>query len=156
MSLFNALAIILHLVAINIWVGGMFFIIVVLGQVVATLAVPDQHVFWQKLLQRFFAWVWVAVVILLGTGSGMIAYRFHGLEQAPLYVLMMVGLALLMVMVFLVIYFVFYPRFKQAMQHQDSDGSRQQLKIIRWLGIVNMVLGLCVVVAIGGGPYWFY
>jgi len=154
--MFNALAIILHLVAINIWVGGMFFIIVVLGRVVSTLDVPEQHRFWQKLLRRFFAWVWAAVMVLLGTGSAMILYRFNGLGQAPLYVLVMAGLGLLMVTVFLAIYFVFYQRFKQAMQQQDSESSRQQLKIIRWLGIVNMILGLCVVVAIGGGPYWFY
>ena len=156
MTMFNPLAIILHLVAINIWVGGMFFIIIVLGQVVATLDVPEQHVFWQKLLKRFFAWVWIAVVVLLGTGAGMIVYRFNGLTHAPLYVLMMMGLGLLMATLFFVIYFVFYQRFKQAMQRQDSESGRQQLRMIRWLGTVNMILGICVVVVIGGGPYWFY
>lgn len=31
--------------------------------------------------------------------------------------------------------------------------ARDQLRVLRKLGIVNMVLGLCVVVVIGGGPY---
>ena len=50
----NAIAIIVHLVAINVWAGGMFFIIMVLGKVVATLEIPEQYSFWQHVLNRFF------------------------------------------------------------------------------------------------------
>ena len=151
--LFNALAIILHLVAINIWVGGMFFIIIVLGKVVATMEVPEQHAFWKKILQRFFFWIWLAVFALLGSGAGMILYRFGGIYTAPTYVLVMASFGILMATVFILIYFVFYRKFKIFMQLGDVEASRQQLRIIRRLGIVNMVLGLCVVVIIGGGPY---
>jgi uncharacterized membrane protein len=151
--MFNALAIILHLVAINIWVGGMFFIIIVLGKVVATLDIPGQHVFWKHLLQRFFFWVWLAVVALLGSGIAMIVYRFGGILNAPPYILVMASFGLMMAMVYFLIYFVFYQRFQHDMQNGDSESCRRQLKIIRRLGIVNMVLGFCVVVVIGGGPY---
>lgn len=151
--MFNALAVILHLVAINIWVGGMFFIIMVLGRVVATLEIPEQHAFWQKVLRRFFFWVWLAVTALLSTGIGMILYRFGGIGNAPLYVLVMASLGVLMATVFFLIYFVFYKRFLHDMQVSDIESSRHQLRIIRRLGIVNMILGLCVVVTIGGGPY---
>jgi uncharacterized membrane protein len=149
----NAFAIILHLVAINIWVGGMFFIIVVLGKVVSTFDIPNQHAFWQHLLKRFFFWVWLAVFGLLGSGIGMIVYRFGDLISSPLYVLLMATCGILMVLVFFIIYFVNYRRFLLELHAGNIEGSRHQLRIIRRLGIVNMVLGLCVMIVIGGGPF---
>lgn len=153
--MFNALAIILHLLAINIWVGGMFFIIVVLGRVVATFDIPEQHAFWQRLLQRFFIWVWIAVVGLLGTGIGMILYRFGGLVSSPLYVRLMASFGIAMALVYFVIYFVYYRRFQRELRAGHQQMVRQQLRIIRRLGIVNMVLGFCVLVVIGGGSVLF-
>lgn len=149
----NALAIIFHLVAINIWVGGMFFIIVVLGKVVSTLEVPAQQAFWQHTLKRFFYWVWLAVIGLLGTGIGMILYRFGGVENTPWYIIAMASLGISMAVVFMVIYFVFYKKFEREINAGNIEGSRNQLRMIRRLGIVNVVLGFCVVVVIGGSPY---
>jgi uncharacterized membrane protein len=149
----NALAIIFHLVAINIWVGGMFFIIIVLGKVVSTLEVPAQHAFWQHTLKRFFFWVWLAVIGLLGTGTGMILYRFSGVANTPWYIIAMASLGISMVVIFMVIYFVFYKNFEREFNAGNIESSRYQLRIIRRLGIVNMVLGFCIVVVIGGSPY---
>lgn len=149
----NALAIIFHLVAINIWVGGMFFIIIVLGKVVSTLEVPAQQAFWQYTLKRFFFWVWLAVIGLLGTGIGMIIYRFGDLAITPWYTLVMASLGVSMAVIFMVTYFVFYKNFEREFNAGNIEGSRYQLHMIRRLGIINMVLGFCVVVVIGGSPY---
>lgn len=150
----NALAIILHLLAINIWVGGMFFIIMVLGKVSSSLELPAQHDFWQRVLRRFFFWVWLALVSLLGSGIGMIFYRFGGLATTPGYIRLMATFGLLMAAVFLLIYFVFYQHFTRALQRGDQQAAGYQLRVIRWLGIINMLLGLCVVLVIGGGPHF--
>ena len=149
----NALAIIFHLVAINIWVGGMFFIIVVLGKVVSTLEVTAQQEFWQHTLKRFFFWVWLAVIGLLGSGIGMIFYRFGDLAITPWYIIVMACLGISMAVIFMVIYFIFYKNFKREFNAGNIEGSSDQLRMIRRLGIVNMVLGFCVVVVIGGSPY---
>ena len=61
----NAIALILHLVAINVWVGGTFFAIVILGRAIKNMATAQQLLLWQLVLERFFAWAWVAVFILL-------------------------------------------------------------------------------------------
>ena len=151
--MFNAIAIIFHLVAINIWVGGMFFIIMVLGKVVSTLDVPEQQAFWQLILKRFFFWVWLAVIGLLGTGIGMIFYRFGSLAKASWYILVMASLGISMVVIFMLSYFVYYINFQRELNEGNIEASRDQLRIIRRLGIVNMVLGFCVVVVIGGSPY---
>lgn len=150
----NTFAIIFHLIAINIWVGGMFFIIVVLGRVMSSLEIAEQNDLWQKILPRFFFWVWLAAIVLLISGGGMIFYRFGGFSHIPGYILMMAGFGVLMVLVFSIIYFVFYQRFKYEMQNGNMDASRYQLRIIRLLGIVNMALGFCVVIIIGSGPYF--
>ena len=149
----NALAIIFHLVAINIWVGGMFFIIIVLGKVVSTLEEPVQLAFWQHTLKRFFVWVWFAVIGLLGTGIGMILYRFGDLTITPWYILVMASLGISMVCIFMVIYFIFYRKFEREFNAGNIEEGRYQLHMIRRLGIINMVLGFCVVVVIGGSPY---
>lgn len=151
--MFNAVAIIFHLVAINIWVGGMFFIIVVLGKVVSTLELPEQQEFWLRLLKRFFFWVWLALAGLLGTGIGMIFYRFGSPVNTPAYVLIMASLGISMILLFFVIYFIYFRKFQRDLMTGDIESSRYQLRVIRGLGIINMVLGLCVVVVIGGSPY---
>lgn len=148
----NAIAIILHLIAINIWVGGMFFIIMVLGKVVSTLEIPEQHTFWLQLLKRFFIWVWLAVIALIGSGMGLIFYKFGGPASSPIYVLIMASFGIMMASLFFIIYFVFYRNFQRELRAGNLKGVRHQLRIIRRLGIVNMLLGLCVVIVIGGGP----
>jgi len=151
--MFNALAIILHLVAINIWVGGMFFMVIVLGKVMASVHEPEQQALWNKILARFFFWVWLAVITLLSTGIGMIAYRYGSVEGTPAYILIMAGLGLLMALIFFVIFFVFYQHFKQAIQRDDIPATHHALRMIRRLGIANIIIGLCVVAVIGGGRY---
>ena len=149
----NAIAIILHLIAINVWVGGMFFLVMVLGPAINTLERAQQLAVWARILKSFFFWVWLAVLTLLSSGIGMLVYRFYDFMNAPAYVLVMACLGVLMIVVFLLIYFIFYQRFKHAIQNQALERAIDHLRVIRILGFINMLLGLCVVIAIGGGPY---
>ena len=151
--MFNAIAIILHLIAINVWVGGMFFLVMVLGRAISTLEQAQQLTVWATILKSFFLWVWLAVLTLLSTGIGMLVYRFHDFMNAPAYVLVMACLGVLMMLIFLLMYFVFYQKFKHAIQDQAVEKASSNLRVMRILGFVSMTLGLCVVIAIGGGPY---
>lgn len=152
--MFNAITTVLHLLAINVWVGGMFFLIVVLSHAITTLEQPQQLALWAKILKYFFFWVWLAVLTLLSSGISMLVYRFHDFMNAPVYVLVMVCLGVLMILIFLLMYFIVYPKFKRSFQNQAIEMSLDQLRVLRILGFVNMLLGLCVVVVIGGGPYF--
>lgn len=82
----------------------------------------------------------------------MIFYKFGGPASSPVYVLVMASFGIMMAMVFFVIYCVFYRNFQRELRAGNLQAVRHQLRIIRWLGIVNMLLGLCVVIVIGGGP----
>ena len=63
----------IHLLAALVWVGGMFFAYVVLRPVAVEVLEPPQRLrLWEGVFRRFFVWVWVAVAILLGSGSYLI------------------------------------------------------------------------------------
>lgn len=149
----NAIALIFHLVAINVWVGGTFFAIVILGRAIKNIAAAQQLIVWQLVLERFFTWAWVAVFILLTSGTWMVYSIYGGFDTIPVYIMLMGLIALLMISVFIYIYFFPYRQYKLLVQTNDVDSCIQKLAAIRFAGTINMILGLCVVVVIGSGPY---
>ena len=57
----------LHLVAVAVWVGGMFFAYVCLRPVAAAqLDPPLRLALWVGVFSRFFPWVWLATLIGVG------------------------------------------------------------------------------------------
>jgi uncharacterized membrane protein len=149
----NAIALIFHLVAINVWVGGTFFAIVILGRAIKNIAAAQQLIVWKLVLERFFTWAWVAVFILLTSGTWMVYSIYGGFDTIPVYIMLMGLIALLMISVFIYIYFFPYRQYKRLVQTNDVDSCIQKLAAIRFAGTINMILGLCVVVVIGSGPY---
>ena len=149
----NAIALILHLVAINVWVGGTFFAIVILGRAIKNISAAQQLVLWQLVLQRFFNWAWIAVFILLISGTWMVYSIYGGFDTIPVYIMLMGLIALVMISVFIYIYFFPYQQYKLLVKTNDIDSCIQKLAVIRFAGTINMILGLCVVVVIGSGPY---
>ena len=60
-----SIAIGLHILAAVIWIGGMFFAYMVLRPVAASqLEPPARLTLWAACFDRFFVWVWLAVVLL--------------------------------------------------------------------------------------------
>ena len=148
-----AIALTLHLIAINVWVGGMFFIVVVFGRVTASMETAQRLTAWHKALSHFFVLIWIALTTLLLSGSWMISMVYGGLRSAPLYIWMMAIIGLLMMIVFVVTFILPYRRFRLALSAHDYARSKRELDTIRLLGKVNMVLGFCVVAIIGVGPH---
>jgi uncharacterized membrane protein len=148
----DAIALILHLIAINVWVGGTFFAIVILGRAIRKIEATQQLLLWDLVLKRFFTWAWVAVIILFSSGAWMVYSVYGGFSNIPVYIMLMGIFALLMVSVFMFIYFIPYRQYKQLVAMNRINVCLQKLAIIRYAGIVNMILGLCIVVIIGSGP----
>gem|GEM_PF-2980935 len=81
------LAIVIHLMAAIVWVGGMFFAAVVLRPAtVRVLEAPDRLLLWVDVLKTFFLWVGISIVLLLATGYGMVFGGLGGFAGAPAYV----------------------------------------------------------------------
>ncbi len=148
------LAITLHLLAVVVWVGGMFFAYVALRPVAATLLEPrERFTLWSQTFARFFPWVWAAVVLLPVTGYWMVLYVFGGFGSLAPYIHLMQGLGIAMILIFLHVYFAPYQRLRRAVVAGDLPQAGKQLALIRKLIGLNLMLGLAVTAIAGSGRY---
>ncbi len=132
----------LHVLATVVWVGGMFFAHQCLRPVAAAQLEPPQRLaLWNGVFGRFFPWVWLSVILLLVTGHGIIQ-QMGGMAGLPVHIHVMLGLGYVMAAIFLYIYFVPYPRLRQAVAQADWQGGGAALARIRVLVGTNLTLGL--------------
>ncbi|MCU1750483.1 CopD family protein [Pseudomonas sp. 6D_7.1_Bac1] len=143
----------LHVLAALIWVGGMFFAWMVLRPAaMKALEGPARLRLWVEVFQRFFVWVWIAVVILPISGVGLIHLRFSGFETAPRYVQIMMGLYLVMTALFIRIQALKLPQLRNAVLAEDWPTGAATLGTIRRLVGINLLLGLLLVAVASARP----
>ena len=148
-----ALAYSLHVLAALIWVGGMFFAWMILRPAaIAALEGPARLKLWVEVFQRFFVWVWIAVVILPISGVGLLQMRFNGFETAPRYVQIMMGLYIVMVALFIRIQSLQLPELRKAVEAQAwAEGAVVMGRIRRLVGC-NLIVGLVLVTIAAARP----
>jgi len=148
-----ALAISLHILSAVVWIGGMFFAYMALRPATAILLEPPVRLkVWEQVLKRFFPWVWVAIVVLLGTGFWMV-FGFGGMAKVGVYVHLMIGLGIVMMFIFMHVYFGPFRRLQQAVAESNWTEGATKLNQIRILIATNLILGLLVVVIAAAGRY---
>jgi uncharacterized membrane protein len=138
-----------HILSAVIWVGGMFFAHQMVRPSVVPLDAPVRLALWRRIFERFFKWVWAAVILLLVTGMAMEALGVRGL-----YVTIMETLGVIMVLAFAHLFFAPWKRFRRAVDGGDFPAAATQLNQIRRIVEFNLVLGLIVVVVGSTGRYW--
>lgn len=148
-----SLAIILHLLAINVWIGGTFFTVVILPRTTSTMGVQERHILMLNVFQQFFFWVWFALVMLLASGGWMIFDAFGAISQVPAYILIMMSTAVLMMCLFLIIFFGPYHDYMRSIHRENWMECERSLGRVRLLSKINMVMGICIVMTIGVGPH---
>jgi uncharacterized membrane protein len=149
-----ATAVTLHVLGVVIWVGGMFFAYMALRPVAASqLEPPIRLALWVGVFNRFFPWVWGAVILILATGLWMLLAYFGGFKGAALYIHAMFGLGIVMMLLFMHVYFAPYRRLRSAVQLEDWSAGGAQLAQIRKIIGINTVIGLVVIAIASGGRY---
>src|SRR5260370_1451047 len=151
MAATNALAtvaLILHALSAVVWVGGMFFAHQALRPAAAALEPGPRLILWSRVLGRFFAWVIVAIALLLVTGYAMVFGVYAGFGGIGLHIHLMQGIGILMMLLFFHLYFAPWRRFHAAVERQDWAEGGRQLAQIRTIVTINLMLGI-IVVAIG-------
>ncbi len=134
----------LHIAGIVVWVGGMFFAYVCLRPVAAEQLQPPQRMpLWAAVFERFFPWVWAAVVLVLASGLGMISQV--GFAHAPLFHHLMFASGLLMMLIFFHVFFAPFKRLKHntALHHWREAGAA--LSQIRKSVGINLMLGVVTI-----------
>jgi uncharacterized membrane protein len=143
-----------HIVAAVIWVGGMFFALVVLRPSTAPLDPPTRLALWQRVFARFFPWVWGAVAVLLISGFAMVIWGFGGFTKIGTYVHVMMGLGIIMMLIYAHLYFAPWQRFRRAVAAGEWPVAAKNIDQIRQLVTINLVLGLITVVVGAAGRYY--
>ena len=141
----------LHLLAVLIWVGGMFFAHFFLRPSLQVLQPPERVALMHGVLQRFFAWVLVLVVVVLASGIGMIgsihamAAQAGGQFNMPVSWIVMSLLGVVMMAVFGHIRFALFKRLNNSVNAQDWAAAGKALGQIRPLVALNLALGVVIV-----------
>ncbi len=137
----------LHVLAVVVWVGGMFFAHVALRPAIAaTLEPPQRLALMDATLALFFPWVTVAVVVLIVTGFGMIVGMggFRAIA-APIYA--MAGIGLVMALIFVELRLRSFRRLRTAVAAKAWPDAGAALVAVRLRVTINLVLGLVTIAA---------
>ncbi len=142
----------LHLLAAIVWVGGMFFAHMVLRLAAMELEPPQRLPLWLGVFDRFFRWVWGAVILLPTTGYLLIgAYGGMGAVAWPIHVMHLVGWV--MIALFLHLYFSPYRRMRAALAAGDLKLAATQQGKIRRIVTTNLTLGLAISALVAAGRW---
>lgn len=142
------LLIILHVLAVIVWLGGMFFAYFALRPAMSSQLQPPQRLpLWAETLTYFFRWVWLAIVVLWLSGFGLMAVLGAAL---PTYVHIMMTLAALMTIIFILVFFIpFRLLKKRCLEHIWSEAAKS-LNQIRIAVATNLVLGGIIILTAAG------
>jgi len=139
----------IHLIAAALWVGGMYYAVMVLRPALAQLEAAKRVQLHMQTLQRFFRLVWHIMPIMFVSGWLMVFGVWGGFATVPLSINVMQGIAVVMAGVFLYVFFGPWQRVRRAIRP-----TAEQLDGVRRLVIVNLVLGVGAIVAGAIGHSW--
>ncbi len=149
-----SVAITLHLISAVIWVGGMFFAYMILRQVAVNVLEPPLRLeLWRQVFSRFFSWVSLSIAILFITGLWMTWTMFGGFAQAPIYVHLMLMLAVIMTGLFGWLKHKPVKSFSKAVIEENWQKGGEILATIRKIIGINLFFGLLLVAIASGGRY---
>jgi uncharacterized membrane protein len=141
----------LHILSIVVWIGGMVFAHFFLRPAAMQLEPPQRVRLMHAALQRFFAAVLAAVVLVLVSGLWMMGRVAKETVQAglsfnmPLNWTLMTVLGLVMMAIFGHIRFALFKRLSSAVAASDWPAGGAALASIRtWVGI-NLAIGVIVI-----------
>ena len=147
----------MHLLAIIVWLGGMYFALFCLRPSLGPLE-PSQRVrLMHEVLRRFFDAVLIAAGLALATGVWMIAGDARAAGRAgvglnmPLDWYVMAVLGMLMVAIFVHIRFTLYRGLTRAVEAQAWPEAGKALASIARAVQVNLALGVVIVVVTRAG-----
>ncbi|NCS73499.1 MAG: hypothetical protein GW783_05165 [Deltaproteobacteria bacterium] len=142
----------LHLLAAIVWVGGMFFAHLVLRPAAMELEPAQRLALWLRVFDRFFRWVWAAIVVLPLSGYALIG-GLGGMGAVGWAVHVMQAAGWVMIALFLHLAFAPYRRMGAALAAGDLQGAAAQQATIRRIVTLNLTLGLTISALVAAGRW---
>jgi len=145
----------IHAITAVIWVGGMFFAYQILRPSVPGIEPPPERLkLWNRVFEKFFVWVWIAVVALPASGYWQIFSDFGGFAGAGIHIHWMHGTGWLMIVLFIYMYMKPYAAFRTDVAEENWDQARVNLERIRKIVGINLALGIITVLLGATGRLW--
>jgi uncharacterized membrane protein len=148
------IAIALHILAAVMWVGGLYFILMILRPSMGTLEPAVRFSLWHGVLSRFFPLVWIGVAVLLASGFAMVRFGLGGFASVGSYVRVMAAIGILAMAIYAFIYFAPWRAFSRAVRSADWLAAEKSIGQIRLLITTDLILGVVTVVVGASGRYY--
>jgi uncharacterized membrane protein len=148
-----SIALSIHIVAIVVWLGGLFLLSVVLPPTIRDLDTKLAMSVWSRILSGFLVWGSASLIVIVATGVVLVNLRFGGFSHMPIVHRwnMMIGLPAIALYAYL--YLVVWRRYHRAMSCGDSQAAeRSALAVRRVMGVI-LILGLGASVVSAAGHY---
>ncbi|HVI50385.1 MAG TPA: CopD family protein [Candidatus Sulfotelmatobacter sp.] len=150
----------LHTLAAVVWVGGIFYTLIIfrpaVGSLANSLGERTRLELWQAVLGRFFHWVWGCVAVLLLTGYGVVIFGYEGFSAIGLHIQIMQITGIIMIALFLFLWGRPWQEFRHAVERGDVPAAQHFLAQIRAVAIANLLLGLFTAAIGATGGFWTY
>jgi uncharacterized membrane protein len=121
----------------------MFFAYVIVRPSLSVLEPPQRLLLHTQVFRRFFLVVWHVMPLLLISGFILVFGLYGGMANVPWNIQAMMGIGILMAVIFVVLVFGPYARFRRT---TDRNRMAANIDSIRKLIGINLVLGLITVV----------
>lgn len=144
----------IHLLAALIWVGGMFFALVMVRPAALELDTEHRVRLWMNIMNRFIHWIWGAVIALPVTGYWMLYAHMGGMEYAGTHILIMQIVGWMMIALFLFVFFVPYQGMRRMFDKLLMPEAGLYMEWIRTIMSINLLLGIGVILVAVTGRFW--
>lgn len=136
----------LHLAGVTVWVGGMVFAhFCMRPAAIATLPPPQRLQTMSAALGRFFVLVAWSLLLLWGSGVAMFGQLAATGAKPPMSWNLMAAIALVMTVVFALIWLRLHPRMRAALDGGQPSDAAAALDAIRRLVTLNLALGFATI-----------
>jgi len=152
-----ALSLVFHTLASIVWVGGVFFVRVVLIPSLHGWEAPERFAVLARVMPVFFRVIWGAVAVLLLTGYGVLLFGYSdGLGGGGVHVDVMQALGWVLILSFVFLDMGPFRSFLRARAAGDMDRAARKLDELGKGLSYALALGLLTAAVGATGSLWAY
>jgi len=143
----------LHVLAVLVFVGGLFSAVIVSHPLARGLNTDAASVAWRQALSRVFTWAWVSLLLIVATGVVMVSLKFGGFSGVPPIHRANMAIGIPAMVLFGYTFFGPWQRYRRTIARGDLPAARWALSRVRVLMSVILGLGLLASVVSAVGRY---
>jgi uncharacterized membrane protein len=146
----------IHILAVIIWLGGLFFLVVVLGPSAESLDAAGASSVWYRTLSRSLAWGWLSLVLIVVTGVAMVFLVFGGYGHLPNIHRVNMAIGIPAIALYSYVYLMPWRQLGRAVRSSDRVVAAKKRHQVRTLLATILVLALSAAFMSALGRYYSF